>query len=210
MASLRRILPTVLALFVGLVVLAGIFVPHPWLDATSTYLMDTAVVVAAFALLLGVLNVLRVHGGRIRKRQPGGFFSAVLIGSMLFVLAVGLVPISGQPSGPSQPVLRWIFANVQMPIQASLSALLVFFLLTAAYRLFRVRSPESAVMLVVALIVLAGQLSMGLVPVLPDLKDWILAVPTVAGVRGILLGVALGILLTSIRLLAGAERPYGD
>jgi hypothetical protein len=49
-----------------------------------------------------------------------------------------------------------------------------------------------------------------LVPVLPELKDWILGVPVTAGVRGILLGVALGILLTSIRLLSGVERPYSD
>lgn len=210
MPFLRRTLPTAVALIVGLAVLAGMFTPYPWLDAIGTYLLDTAIIVAAFALFLGLLNVLRVHTARIRQGQPGRFFSVVLIGSMLFVLVVGLPSIPNQPSGPSQPILQWIFRNVQVPIQASLSALLVFFVVTAAYRLLRLRSPESAVMLIVALIVLAGQLLAGLVPILPDLKDWILAVPTVAGVRGILLGAALGILLTSIRLLAGVERPYGD
>jgi hypothetical protein len=210
MAFLRRTLPTAVALIVGLAVLAGMFTPYPWLDAIGTYLLDTAVIVAAFALFLGLLNVLRVHTDRIRQGQPGRFFSVVLIGSMLFVLVVGLPSIPNQPSGPSQPILQWIFQNVQVPIQASLSALLVFFVVTAAYRLLRLRSPESAMMLIVALIVLGGQLFAGLVPILSDLKDWILAVPTVAGVRGILLGAALGILLTSIRLLAGVERPYGD
>lgn len=210
MAFLRRTLPTAVALIVGLAVLAGMFTPYPWLDAIGTYLLDTAVIVAAFALFLGLLNVLRVHTDRIRQGQPGRFFSVVLIGSMLFVLVVGLPSIPNQPSGPSQPILQWIFQNVQVPIQASLSALLVFFVVTAAYRLLRLRSSESAMMLIVALIVLGGQLFAGLVPILSDLKDWILAVPTVAGVRGILLGAALGILLTSIRLLAGVERPYGD
>jgi hypothetical protein len=52
--------------------------------------------------------------------------------------------------------------------------------------------------------------TLGLVPILPELKDWILDVPTLAGVRGILLGVALGALLTGIRLLLGVERPYSD
>ncbi|NIV32140.1 MAG: hypothetical protein GWN58_22465, partial [Anaerolineae bacterium] len=95
-------------------------------------------------------------------------------------------------------------------IQASLSGLLVFFIITAAYRLLRARNLESAVMLIVVILVLLGQVTLGLVPVLPKLKDWILDVPAMAGVRGILLGVALGALLTGIRLLLGVERPYSD
>ena len=65
-------------------------------------------------------------------------------------------------------------------------------------------------MLIVVLLVLLGQSALGLVPALPKLKDWILEVPTMAGVRGILLGVALGALLTGVRLLLGLERPYSD
>jgi len=65
-------------------------------------------------------------------------------------------------------------------------------------------------MLLVVLLVLAGQVALGLVPLLGDIKDWILDVPVMAGVRGILLGVALGAILTGIRLFLGVERPYGD
>jgi hypothetical protein len=50
----------------------------------------------------------------------------------------------------------------------------------------------------------------GLLPVLPKIKDWIMDVPVLAAVRGILLGVALGATLTGIRLLLGVERPYSD
>jgi hypothetical protein len=134
----------------------------------------------------------------------------VLIAAMLIVLAVGLPTLPDRPSGPTQPVIQWIFQNVQAPIQASLSALLVFFIVTAAYRLFRVRNLESLVMLFVALLVLVGQVTVGLLPVLPDLRDWILNVPAMAGVRGIVLGVSLGALLTGVRLLLGVERPYSD
>jgi hypothetical protein len=118
--------------------------------------------------------------------------------------------MADQPHGPSQPIVEWLFSNVQAPIQASLSALLVFFTVTAAYRLLRIRNAESALMLVAALLVLAGQATVGLVPILPEIKDWILNVPALAGVRGILLGVALGTLLTGIRLVLGVEHPYSD
>jgi type IV secretory pathway VirB2 component (pilin) len=210
MAVLKRMLPTAVAIAVGIFVLAAVFTSYPILDALGAYFIDMAVIIAAFALFLGMLNVLRVHGRKIRERQPGSLYSVVLVAAMLIVLVVGLPPLPDQPSGPSQPAVQWIFENVQAPIQASLSALIVFFIVTAAYRLFQRRSLESALMLVVTLLVLAGQVTVGLLPVLPDLKEWILDVPAMAGVRGILLGVALGALLTGIRLLLGVERPYSD
>jgi hypothetical protein len=210
MAGLKRVLPTSIAIVAGIFVLLSVFVPSASFGALGLYFIDTAIIIAAFALILGVVNVLRVHGRKIREAQPGRLYSFVLIAAMLIVLTLGLLTIPGRPSGPSQPAVQWIFENIQAPIQASLSGLLVFFIVTAAYRLLRARNLESAVMLIVVIIVLLGQVTLGLVPVLPKLKDWILDVPTMAGVRGILLGVALGALLTGIRLLLGVERPYSD
>ena len=210
MAALKRIIPTVVAIVVGLFVLITIFTSDPQLQVLGTYFIDTAVIIATFALFLGIINVLRVHARKIQKRQPGRLYSFVLIAALLIVLTIGLPPLPDQPSGPSQPIIQWIFTYVQAPIQASLSALLVFLLVTAAYRMLLVRNLESVVMLLVVLLVLIGQVTLGLLPVLPTLRDWILDVPTLAGVRGILLGVALGALLTGIRLLSGVERPYSD
>ncbi len=213
MVFLNRILPTAIAIAVGIFVLIAVFTVSPPLDALDEigiYLIDTAVIIAAFALFLGVINVLRVHARRIHRGQQGSVYSMVLIVALLIVVVIGLPPLPDRASGPSQPVVQWIFANIQVPIQASLSALLVFLVVTAAYRLLLVRNAESAVMLVVVFLVLLGQVTVGLVPVLPRIKDWILDVPTMAGVRGILLGVALGAILTGIRLLLGVERPYSD
>jgi hypothetical protein len=210
MAVLRRTLPTAIAIAVGIFVLVALFTSIPLLDAFGTYFVDTAIIIGAFALFLGLSNVLRVHARKIRERQSGSLYSLVLIVAMFVVLFFGLLTIRDQPVGVVNPVVQWIFEYIQVPIQASLSALLVFFMLTATYRLLRLRSVESAVMLVVVLLVLIGQVAVGLVPVLPEIKDWILNVPAMAGVRGILLGVALGTVLTGIRLLLGVERPYSD
>jgi hypothetical protein len=210
MAVLRRMLPVAIAIAVGLFVLATVFVSVPLLDALGFYFVDMAVIIAAFALFLGLVNILRVNVRKIRERQTGWLFSFVLVAAMLIVVALGLPPLANRPSGPAQPAVQWIFNNIQVPIQASLSALLVFLMMTAAYRLLRIRNLESAVMLIVVLLVLVGQVTVGLVPVLSEIKDWILDVPAMAGIRGILLGVALGALLTGIRLLLGVERPYSD
>jgi hypothetical protein len=210
MAALKRVVPTAIAIAVGLLVLVAVFGSIPLVDAVAVYLIDAAVIVAAFAFFLGLLNVLRVHGRKIREGGADSLYSFVLLVALLVVLALGLPPLGDQPSGPSQPAVQWIFQNIQLPVQAALSALLVFLMITAGYRLVSHRNLESAVMLLVALLVLVGQVAAGLVPVLVDVKDWILDVPTLAGVRGILLGVALGAVLTGIRLLLGVERPYSD
>ena len=63
--------------------------------------------------------------------------------------------------------------------------------------------------LAVILIVLLGWLPFA--PVqnspLPGLRDWLLRVPTTAGARGILLGVALGTVMVGLRTLLGTEWP---
>jgi hypothetical protein len=210
MPVLKRTLPTAIAIAVGLFVLAAVFVSSPLLDGLGTYFVDMAIIIAAFALFMGMVNVVRVHARKIHERQAGWPYSLVLVASMLLVLAIGLPAMAGEEGGASHPLVQWVFTYIQAPIQASLSALLVFFVMTATFRLLRLRSIESAVMLVIVLLVLAGQVTVGLVPILPDIKDWILDVPTMAGVRGILLGVALGALLTGIRLFLGIERPYSD
>ena len=216
MAILKRTLPAALAIAVGLFVLVALLLPVPLLSTIGTYFIDCAVIIAAFALFLGLLNVVRVHLRNIRERTKTWPYSVLLLIALFAVLAVGLVTLTpsqadqSQPSGPSHPALQWIFANVMAPIQATLGALLAFLTLAAAYRLFRLRNAASVVLLVVALLVLAGQASFGLLPVLPQLRDWILDVPALAGMRGILLGVALGTVLTGIRLLLGVERPYSD
>jgi uncharacterized membrane protein len=216
MAILKRTLPAALAIAVGLFVLVALLLPVPLLSAIGTYFIDCAVIIAAFALFLGLLNVLRVHLGHIRERTKTWPYSVVLLVALVLVLVVGVVTLmpsqadQSRPSGPSHPAMQWIFTNVMVPIQATFGALLAFLTLAAAYRLFRLRNAQSAVLLVVALLVLAGQASFGLLPVLPQIRDWILDVPALAGMRGILLGVALGTVLTGIRLLLGVERPYSD
>lgn len=210
MVALKRAVLTAIAMVAGILVLAALFTTNQVLDGIGGYLINLAVVIAAFALFLGVLNVVRVHGRRIHEGEKGSLYSLVLLAAMVLVIALGLPPIPDRPFGPSQPAVAWIFQNVQLPIQASFSALLVFFLVTAALRLLTVRNLESVVMLLVVLLVLAGQVTLGLVPLLPEIRDWILNVPAMAGVRGILLGVGLGALLTGVRLLLGVERPYGD
>jgi hypothetical protein len=46
-------------------------------------------------------------------------------------------------------------------------------------------------------------------PGLVELRYWIAQVPAMAGARGLLLGIGLGIVATGLRILIGSDRPYG-
>ena len=106
----------------------------------------------------------------------------------------------------------WIFNNIQLPIESSLMALLAVILAYASARMLNRRlNLFSIVFIVTVLIVLLGTASLPFLdlPVLSELRAWIERIPAVAGSRGILLGVALGTIATGLRVLMGADRPYG-
>ena len=204
---ISRTLSTVVAMSVGLLVLADFFISADSIDALGLYLIRTASVVAAFALVLGMVNVLTVHLGKMYGREKGWGYSMVLLGALFFTLAVGFLT-----GGPTSVWVQDLFETVLFPLEATLFSLLAFFIVTAAYRAFRVKSFETGLFVVFGILVLLGQVPVGamLWDQLPVIRDWVLDVPALAGARGILLGVALGSVATGLRVLLGLDRPYVD
>nr|HPI25327.1 hypothetical protein [Candidatus Cloacimonadota bacterium] len=104
----------------------------------------------------------------------------------------------------------WMFENMQMPMSATMFSLLAFYMASAAYKAFRARSPEATVLLVAAIVVMLAQVPLGvkISKHLPTISQWILDVPNLASKRGIALGVGLGSVATSLKILLGIERSY--
>ncbi|MCB0163240.1 MAG: hypothetical protein KDI79_03370 [Anaerolineae bacterium] len=214
--KLGRILPTTVALVVGMFILAGAFVAE-WpgeifgvsglINQVSLLFISWVTIVAAFALFLGFANVISVHWGRIQTQKPGALYSIVLLIALAATLAIGF--FSG---GPNSDSTQFIFNFILQPLESTFFALLAIFIATASFRAFRVRNLETLIFVLFAVIVLLGQVPLGIYlwAELPVIKDWILNVPALAGVRGILLGVALGTIATGLRVLIGADRPYTD
>jgi hypothetical protein len=212
-----RVGVTVIAIVVGLFVLAdmalnqwagtrfGLFGLQQIIGGVGYFLVGWAAIVIAFALLLGVVNVVSVHLRQIQTKKSNSVYSLVLLISLAVTLIFGL-------GGPTSNGSQFIFEYILQPLESTLFALLAIFIATAAFRAFRVRDLETFFFVLFAIIVLLGQVPVGLYlwSELPIIKDWILDVPTLAGARGILLGVALGTIATGLRVLIGADRPYTD
>ena len=202
--GMRRSVPMAIAMAIGSLMLLDFFFDEAHINALGRFLLESAVIIVAFALLLGLLNVLVVHLRRIIKRQGDWYYSIALLVMAVIVFVAGIGGTEGR-------AITWIFDHIQFPLQAATFSLLAFFVATAAYRGLRVRSLEALAFVVVVIVVLLGQvpISRYLGDFLPAAKDWILDVPSTAGVRGIIIGVALGTIATGVRVLMGLDRPYG-
>jgi len=201
MVKIGRLLATAIAISVGFLVLLDLFTTRQF----SWFLVVWASIVVAFTLLLGVVNLFQVHINKIRDFQPGWVYSLILI------LSFGLTLIIGW-RGPESTNTQAIFDYVLHPLESTFFALIALFIASAAYRAFRIKDFETFLLVAFAIIVLLGQVPVGfqLWPDFPLVKEWVLRVPTLAGIRGILLGVALGTIATGMRVLLGIDRPYAD
>jgi hypothetical protein len=204
---MRTPVSTAIAILAGGLILLGYFIPIEPLLSLRVLLLQWAVILAAFALLVGVINLFQVHLSKVRTGHSGSFYSAILIIALLLT-----VVLAGY-YGPTSATAQWIFSNIQVPVESSLMALLTVVLVYAGVRLLRRKlNPLSIVFLLTALVVLLGTVPLfivGEVPVLNSIRNMIVQIPAVAGARGLLLGIALGAIATGIRILMGADRPYG-
>lgn len=209
--SIIIIVGTVIAVASGILVLAGYFFSiktdgqTSQLTAIRMTLLNWAIILAGFAIFIGILNLLNVHIKKIQKKQKGLLYSVLLIISLGATFLYGLIR-------PGQ--VGAVFTTIQLPVEASLMALLAVTLTYASIRLLRRRlNLVSVIFLVTALLVLLGTAPLPFIGNLPVLSDWvrpfIAQVMAASGARGILLGVALGTLTTGLRILFGADRPYG-
>jgi hypothetical protein len=160
------------------------------------------VLLSAFGILLGVVNVFYVHLRRIANGQAEWGLSLLLVATGLATLVAGLL----QPAGVTGPLVEWIFDALLAPGAATLYALVIFFMAAAAYRYLRLTAPGGAWMLAGALLMLLIQMPASasfLAPLFGDAMAWLLQVPVMATFRGALLGSALALLLVGARYLLG-------
>ncbi|MBX3448581.1 MAG: hypothetical protein KF777_03425 [Planctomycetaceae bacterium] len=226
---MQRIIPMLLTSIVGVIAIASYFVPvaQPFQDRVEEWFL----IVAAIAMVLGAASLLLHHLKAISNQEAGWGYSAVTVAALVITTTVGLLKL-GAPPDLKHPELAWsgsylaegggawwIYTYVMSPIVATMFSLLAFYVASAAFRAFRARNFEAMLLLGTALIVLLGRTSDGTwltsgVPAdyplatIPGLNVLIMSVFNTAGQRAIMIGIALGVAATSLRILLGLDRSY--
>lgn len=202
---MRRQLPILLVFLTGMLMVLQYFSPHPFSEALFTYANDFVIVIGILALPIGIFSLLRNTVSRFGEPRERVYTLATIAGFLIMVLS-GL----RRESMDSGTLFMNLFQHLLVPAQATLFSMLAFYIASAAYRAFRARTVLAAILLITAFVVM-----LRLVP-LPEplsswnaaLVRWILAVPNLAAKRAIIIGVALGAISYSMKILLGIERSY--
>jgi hypothetical protein len=202
---MRSVIAVGFAVIVGVIVLLGYFLPIKLLLDLRQLMVEWAGILAAVALLVGVSNLFHVHLSKINASHGDSFYSYVLIISLtLTLILVGWF-------GPVHSVSKWIFYYIQIPIESSFMALLALILVYIIIRMFKRRLDHIALIFsfIVVFMLITSSLLLRELTIFNDLRAWITQVPAVAGARGILIGVVLGVVAAGLRILMASDRPYG-
>ncbi len=195
----------------GILMIVQYFIPHQYSQLVFNNYLEWAPIVGAFALILGVGSLTRLHSHKIRRKAKNWQYSwAVLVplfGMPLFAL---IVPESLGGGTDIHGVHDFLFLHIQVPIQSTMFSLLAFYIASAAFRAFRAKSALASVLLISAVVVMLGQVPVGEVlgRWLPNTGLWILRFPNLAAKRAIMLGVGFGMLATNLKIIFGVERNW--
>ena len=211
---MKRQLPLFLTAGFGILTILSFFMPHQWIADPAQFLQDTAIVVVASGYVLGAANVFRVTGQGAVQRHKDWVYKWVLLASMTVMMVIGFAEGTHYLDPGTKFSLMYNFLYV--PMQATMFALLAFFIASAAFRAFRVRTMDAGLLAVAALIVIVGRVPIGELLTkhfphflqLPVMANWLLEWPQNAAKRGIAIGAGLGVMATGLRIILGIERAY--
>ena len=203
---MRQEIPLKITLFFGLFMILQFFVPHWWINGLAGKFQNWAVIVVAFAYILGTANLVRVHMDQIQRRDHDWPYKIITIVSLVVVAAIGFI----EGVEPGTFFNDRLYLEMYVPMSSTMYATLAFYIASAAYRAFRVRSWQAGFLAVTAIVVMLGRVPVGQMvwKDLPRLVDWIMEVPNMVAQRGILIGAALGAVATGLKMVFGIERSY--
>lgn len=125
-------------------------------------LADFVPIVSAFAFGMGLISLLSVHGRRVRKGGEAAFYSAIVLiaVSMMVVVQFNYSPTKPE-TGIWKDLNEILFYRLQFPLGSTMFGLLAAYLVSAAYRAFRIKTLDAAVLAAMAAFVILTQVPTG-------------------------------------------------
>ena len=223
---MKRTLPLLIAAVTGFVLIGAHFVPYT--QSWGEEAMIWFDILAAIAFILGGANLVKLNLQKISDRRAGWGYAAVTVIAFFLTLVVGMAKMGVHPS-PQFAQFAWsgdyvqegssfwfIYQYAFYPLGATMFALLACFIASAAFRAFRAKNTEAIILLSTAFIVLVGRTYAGtaLTGWMPEalqfdnLTGTIMNVFNLAGNRAITIGIGLGVVSLSLKILLGVDRSY--
>jgi hypothetical protein len=202
---LRKEVPIAIGFVVGLIVLLEYFLKGlmPAIVPAAQTAQTWGTIISALAMALAAANLLIVHGRRIRQKQEDWWMSIIVYAGMISMTVAGI-------SSAMEDLYTFLFDGLFQPLGTAMFSMMVFFIASAARRAFRARNIDGALLLISGVIVMIGNAPIGnlISPFFGKGTEWLMKIPNVAGNRAIMIGAALGMVVTGFRVMVGIDRSY--
>lgn len=200
---------------------------------------EFSTILTGFLLGLGIFSLVRIHSTRLMKKQANWFYSMVLLVCLFGIMIIGLVSWANGLDPKAAVALadranwsfwEWskdvLFDGLLQEMDAAFFSIIAFYILSAAYRAFRIRSIEATILLAAALIVMLAL--MGAVEYqwgavvdnatdknpdsflnnfkLLEIRNWLGDNVQNASIRAVKFGIGIGALAMGLRLWLSLER----
>lgn len=200
--ELRRTLPTAIAMILGVWFALDYFIDFgPGISQISGFLSTFVSILAAGAMIVGGLSVIFRYLSLVSKGE-NSWYAIIVIISCLVMFG------SGIPIPSLEPAYQWMNTHVRDPVNLAAYAMVFFFITSAAFRSFRIRSLDTALMVIAAFLVfiMNAPMSGAIHPLLPVPGEWLSNVPLFAVRRATTISTYMGIFLLWLRATLGMEK----
>ena len=220
---MKREIPLIITFVAGVAFVLQYFIPHAPFSRFESVFSDWFAILGSFAIWLGALSLMKLQLLNISKKSHDWPISVAIIVCFLVIVVAGAW--DGYQGLQNQPATSfrdpgthfdWLYQYVYTHLSSTMFAILAFFVASASYRAFRARNFQATLLLLAGFFVMLGRVPVGdaISFFLPEnirlshWASWIMAFPQTAGQRSIMIGIALGTVSTSLRIILGIERSH--
>jgi hypothetical protein len=195
---------------IGLLLMISYFFPGGIIGDTASGLKSGATLIAAFVLVYSgiqairnnLMNVIRRVDNETTKWYWEAYALAVIV---LYIVAALIDPKLNQGAIPS-----FLYGKMAVVGFGALFSSLAFWNMAALLNIIKARTyPVAALIIIMTIGLLANSpVVVSYIPALVPLNSWFADIPGAAGSRGILMGIGIGAIALSVRLLLQTERGW--
>ena len=194
-------------MIISIIISLEYFTGNPSLGSVINELSTWAAILVAFSLMVAFLAmVYRKIRTTISLKSGEWYYSAAFLGIMAIQLYLGLI------NGPTSALYKNIYSNVAIQAYNAMSATTALFVISAGFKAFRMRTTESTVLMIIAILMMIGQTTLGAAiwPMFPVIRDWVWNFPAGGAMRGVTIVTAIGLVSITLRIVSGITNILGE
>jgi len=177
-----------------------------WAETIRTW----AIIIFNISLGLGAARLIISHSTRVQQQRRDWQFSGLLLAMFVIMALTGFVGYFTAGVQTTNGIYNWMFNYIYPPLGATLYPITGFYIFSAAYRAFRARNIDAALMLIAGCFVMLKNAPVGEAIWIgfATIGNWFQFTGQVPGMRTFAIVGALGLIAYGFRALLGKERGF--